>query len=163
MVVVVMGVTGCGKTTVGRILAEQLGWQFFDADDFHPPENVEKMRQGIPLDDTDRTPWLDNLRTVLEKEYRSGVVLACSALKRRYRQMLSPAHISVNFAFLNGPYELIDQRLKARTGHYMNPALLKSQFDSLEEPTEDERAVRIDVGRAPEEIARQIRCALIPE
>ena len=110
MVIVLMGVTGCGKTTVGKILANELGWHFYDADDFHPEENVEKMRQGIPLDDNDRMPWLQALRNLIDRAHDNefNVVLACSALKEQYRNMLSHELKPVKFIYLRGPESLID-------------------------------------------------------
>jgi gluconokinase len=157
MVLVLMGVSGSGKTTVGRILADQLGWTFVEADDFHPPANVEKMRAGTPLTDADRRPWLDALRQRIDAACDSGenVVLACSALKHAYQDYLErdePA--CVHYVYLHGSEELIRQRLAARKGHFMNPRLLHSQFDILEPPAD---ALRVDVSPPPEEIAAEIR------
>ena len=156
MVIVLMGVTGCGKTTVGKLLADQLGWQFYDADDFHPPENVEKMRSGIPLDDTDRVPWLQALSDLIHQSEGEGAdfVLACSALKHDYRKLLRVGLKPVRFVYLRGTAELIRERLEARRGHYMNPKLLRSQFDTLEEPKD---AVYIDIAPEPSEIVATIR------
>lgn len=161
MVIVLMGVTGCGKTTVGRLLASDLGWAFYDADDFHPAENVEKMRQGIPLSDDDRMPWLESLRNLIDSAHKenSNVILACSALKEKYREMLSHELKPVKFIFLNGPFELIKSRLEARKGHYMNPTLLASQFEALEQPSPEE-AVFVDIAPTPQIIAKSIKTTL---
>ena len=152
MQVVVMGVTGVGKTTVGRLLASRLNARFVDADDFHPPENVEKMRAGTALDDADREPWLAALNAHLRAAASRGdaVVLACSALKSAYRERLRDGLLDLRFVHLVGTRELIAGRLGARSGHYMNPALLDSQFATLENPGD---ALRLDVGPTPEELA----------
>ncbi len=150
-----MGVSGCGKTTLGRLLAEQLGWDFFDADDFHPPVNVTKMARGIPLDDQDRAPWLDALRDLIQtylEEDRSAV-LACSALKQRYRDHLSQGDPSVRFVYLRGDYQTILTRMRARGGHYMKPEMLASQFAALEEPQD---ALVVDVANPPQQIIADI-------
>ncbi|PWH12669.1 MAG: gluconate kinase [Anaerolineae bacterium] len=139
-----MGVAGSGKTTVGQALAEKLGWDFFDADDFHPPANIAKMASGIPLTDEDRAPWLDSLHRLIAsalKTNRPGV-LACSALKERYRQRLLEGNQGVQIVYLKGSYDLILQRMKKRTDHYMQPEMLKSQFEALEEPT---AALTVDI------------------
>jgi gluconokinase len=155
MVIVLMGVTGSGKTTIGLVLAESLHWQFVDADDFHSAANVAKMRAGIPLDDADRTPWLATLHNAITGwlEARTKVVLACSALKQSYREQLliSP---EVKLVYLRGSRDLISQRLFHRRGHYMDPALLSSQFAALEEPR---RAVIVEVDADVPEIVAQIR------
>jgi gluconokinase len=152
VIVVVMGVTGAGKTTVGHLLARALGGEFLDADDYHPPANVAKMRAGQPLTDEDRAPWLARLNGVL-KERAAGaesVVLACSALKARYRDRLLAGVQDGRLVYLRGTKALIASRLEARRGHYMNPALLDSQFAALEEPAD---AIVADVGAAPEAVA----------
>jgi len=149
MIILVMGVTGAGKTTIGSLLAQQLDWEFVDADSFHSPENVEKIRQGIALSDADRAPWLRAIRDAILKwiAERKNVVLACSALKREYREELVVGP-EVKVVYLKGSYELISSRLRARHGHFA------SQFETLEEP---EDAVSVDVSRDPEEIVAEIR------
>ena len=154
-----MGVTGCGKTTVGALLAEDCGWAFHDADDFHPAENVAKMKSGAPLDDEDRWPWLERLNDLLVDSERQGtnLVLACSALKQAYRDRLARGCAAARFVFLDGEPELMRARLTARRGHYMNPKLLDSQFAILERP---EDALRLDAAESPAELVRSIRKAL---
>ena len=156
MVIVLMGVTGCGKTTVGEVLAGQLQWTFLDADNFHPPVNKEKMNKGIPLTDEDRIPWLRALaaRIVEANSKGESCVLACSALKRSYRQMIRGEETNVNFVYLNGPQEVIADRLEKRANHFMNPALLKSQFNTLEEPN---NAVYVSIEQGPDSIVSEIR------
>ena len=153
-----MGVAGSGKTTIGLALAELLQWQFVDADGFHPPANVAKMRAGIPLEDTDRAPWLASLQNAIAGwlEARSNVVLACSALKQSYRDQLlvSP---DVKLVYLRGGRELIADRLTQRQGHYMDPNLLASQFATLEEPQD---AVVVGVEADVPEIVALIRKTL---
>ena len=156
MIVIVIGVTGCGKTTVGAMLAEACGWDFRDADDFHPAENVAKMKSGKPLADEDRWPWLDRLNALLLDSARQGrsLVLACSALKQIYRDRLVQGGVAARFVFLDGNKELIRRRLLDRHGHYMNPSLLDSQFAILERPTE---ALRLDVAGNPAALVQGIR------
>ena len=152
---IVMGVAGSGKTVVGQALATRLGWDFYDADDFHPPANVARMQRGIPLDDESRIPWLMALHDLISNciaENRPGV-LACSALKERYRQRLLEGNAGVQLVYLKGSYELILSRLQARTGHFMKPNMLRSQFDTLEEPS---NALIVDVAPAVEEIVETI-------
>lgn len=158
MIVIVMGVAGVGKTTVGTLLAKQLGWKFADADAYHSPGNVKKMASGIPLTDADRQPWLGLLREAIQSwiTNRQDVVLACSALKESYREYLS-VDPAVRFVFLNGPRPLIEERIRQRTGHYMHRELLESQFETLEQPA---GIPKIDVSAAPPEIVREIRRAL---
>jgi gluconokinase len=155
MIVIVMGVVGSGKTTVGRLLAEQLNWEFADADDFHPPSNVEKIRHGKALTDEDRAPWLESLRAAIEQwiATKRNVVLACSALKRSYRQELE-AGPEVRFVFLKGSEELIAERLRLRHGHFANDQILASQFADLEEPTD---AVTVSISPEPLKIVAEIR------
>ena len=155
MIIIIMGVTGVGKTTVGRLLAAELGWTFIDADEFHPASNVEKMRRGDPLTDADRKPWFEKLRDLIRTflEERTNAVIACSALKSAYRDYLLIDE-QVRLVYLTGDYSLIEERLKARKGHYMNPSLLDSQFATLQEP---ERAITVDVAASPEGIVRHLR------
>lgn len=144
MVILLMGVTGSGKTTIGKALAESLKWRFVDADDFHSPANVAKMRAGIPLDDADRAPWLASLHDAIAGwlQASTNVVLACSALKQAYRAQLL-VNPEVRLVYLHGSRELISRRLSERHGHYMNPDLLDSQFATLEEP-HDALVVEVD-------------------
>ena len=155
MVIVLMGVTGSGKTTIGRLLAAKLGWRYFDADDFHPSANIEKMSAGKPLHDADRLPWLETLRTLVREslDRNENSVLACSALKRSYRDYLLQDE-RVKLVYLKGDQQLIQSRLQQRQGHYMDPALLESQFDILEEPGAE---TRIDITAGPDEIVRTIQ------
>lgn len=155
MIVIVMGVVGAGKTTIGRLLASELGWQFADGDDFHPRANVEKIRNGIPLTDDDRHPWLVRLRSQIEAWISGGKsgVLACSALKRSYRQELEVSP-QVRFVFLKGSPELIAERLQSRHGHFADAQILASQFEDLEEPTD---AVTVDISGSPLQIVAEIR------
>ena len=150
-----MGVSGSGKTTVGRALSRQLGWEFADADDFHPAANVEKMSQGIPLTDEDRVPWLARLRELIEHwimEGKSGV-LACSALKQAYRDELNVGP-EVQVVYLKGSPEVLHARMAARHGHYMKAGMLESQLATLEEPRD---AIAVDVNRSEEEVAGEVR------
>jgi len=159
--IIVFGVSGAGKTTVGKLLAQELGWQFLEADDFHSAANIVKMRSGRPLTDEDRWPWLDRLRDQIEQLLSAGenAVLACSALKRAYRDRLRVSD-EVKFVFLRGDYALVEKQLRSRRGHFMNAGLLQSQFDELEEPQADERAITVALGRAPEEIVEEIEVKL---
>jgi gluconokinase len=157
--VVVMGVSGCGKTEVGRSLAQRLGASFIDADDLHPPANVEKMRRGIPLDDADRAPWLGLLNARLREAVAAGrpVVLACSALKQRYRDMLAADVPGLRFVHLSGSRELIAARLAARRHRYMPASLLDSQFAALEPPAD---AITIDVAMPVDKVVDAAATAL---
>jgi gluconokinase len=159
MIVVVIGVTGCGKSTVGTLLAKDCGWAFHDADDFHSAESVAKMKRGEPLTDDDRWPWLDRLNTLLQHGERQGqsLVLACSALKQVYRDRLARSCTGVRFVLLDVDPQRIRARLAARRGHYMNPKLLDSQLAILERPQD---ALRLDADESPAEISRKIRTAL---
>jgi gluconokinase len=161
VIVIVFGVSGAGKTTVGKLLAEQLGWRFYEADDFHSPANIDKMRRDAPLTDEDRWPWLENLRELIKLSLESGknAVLACSALKRAYRERLRVS-AEVKFVFLRGDYALIARQLHKRHGHFMNSALLRSQFADLEEPKPDEDVLTIELGKTPEEIVQEIKTKL---
>lgn len=159
MIIIVMGVSGCGKTTVGQQLADRLGWPFFDGDAFHPPANIDKMSRGIPLTDDDRWGWLaaiaDRMRELIAQD--RSAVFACSALKQKYRDQLSidPA---VRFVYLKGSYDLIWSRMQQRAGHYMKPNMLASQFEALEEPRD---ALTLDVaapvGALVDQIVRGLR------
>ena len=135
-VVVVMGVSGCGKTTVGQALADRLDCPFYDGDDFHPAENVAKMAAGQPLNDADRGPWLDRLHDLIRDHLQHGqaAVVACSALKRRYRDVLRAGNNGLEFIYLQGDFDLIWGRMQARSDHYMKASMLQSQFDALEPP-----------------------------
>jgi len=158
MIVIVMGVVGAGKTTIGKLLAAQLGWEFADADDFHPQSNVEKIRNGIALNDEDREPWLDRLRAAILDWIAGGrnVVLACSALKRAYRRKLQAGR-EVRFVYLKGSAALIRDRLRARHGHFAGEAILASQFADLEEPGD---ALTVRISESPEQIVADIRKGL---
>ena len=158
MIVVVMGVSGSGKTTVGRLLGERLGFEFLDADDFHSKDNKEKMARGTPLNDLDRAPWLRSLSAELRRRLSLGesAVLACSALKESYRQTLRVDPV-VRFVYLRAALETLAPRLQARPGHYFNPSLLSSQLAALEEP---EDALTVDAAKPPEVIAKEIEAGL---
>jgi gluconokinase len=156
VILVVMGVSGCGKSTVGGVLAGRLGWPLAEGDDLHPPENVAKMAAGHPLTDADRWPWLARIRQWIDAEEASGSsgVVTCSALKRRYRDVLRDD--SVVFVYLHGTREQLLARLTARQAHFMPAALLDSQLADLEPPEDDERAIRMDIGPSPAVQARTI-------
>jgi gluconokinase len=155
MIVILMGVSGVGKTTIGQILSEKLGWPLFDADEFHSASNIEKMRNGIALQDEDRWPWLDRMNAMLrEREGRGeNALLACSALKQAYRERLARGTTNLRWVYLKGNFELIRERLEARKGHYMKAGLLESQFATLEEPSD---ALTVDIGETPIAIADSI-------
>lgn len=154
MVIIVMGVSGCGKTTVGKKLANQLNLPFYDADDFHPLANVEKMSSGKPLKDDDREPWLKILSKKIDVWNRNkGAVLACSALKLSYRQLLASKSEHVQFVHLKGDRDTLLKRLKAREAHYMPPDLLDSQFEALEEPKD---AITVSAHKTPQVLVREI-------
>jgi gluconokinase len=157
MIVILMGVTGSGKTTIGRLLASRMGWEFAEGDDYHSKENVAKMHAGIPLTDEDRMPWLQALHQVLLDWYKSGKsgVLACSALKQAYRDVLAkgiPPN-DIRFVLLEAPKEVLVERLKQRADHFMNPALLDSQLATLEVPSD---ALRVSAVQPPEDAVQQI-------
>ena len=155
MIILVMGVSGSGKTTIGEKLAESLGYKFADADDFHPQENIDKMRNGVALSDKDRLPWLQKMQDVIKQHLleNTNIVITCSALKASYRQMLLINHESVKLVYLKGSFELIHKRLKERLNHFMSEKLLKSQFEILEEPLE---AIKVDISRPLEDIVQEI-------
>jgi len=156
VVIVLMGVSGSGKTTVGSLLAQKLHWDFADADDYHSPSNVEKMRRGIPLDDADRAPWLDSLRSVIAtwvSASKNGV-LACSALKQAYRANLLVDAQQVRFVYLKASHEVLTKRLLERRDHYMKEAMLTSQLATLQEPTE---AIVLSAESTPEQLVKGIR------
>jgi gluconokinase len=163
--IVVMGVSGAGKSTVGRLVAARLDCPFRDADSFHPAVNIEKMSRGEPLTDDDRWPWLRAIAEWIAEHRAAGTtcVATCSALKRRYRDLITDGQrADVRLVYLKGGFDLIAARLAARKGHFMPPALLRSQFDALEEPAADEHAVTAPIDAAPEEIAADIVRALQP-
>lgn len=161
-VIVIMGVSGCGKTVVGRLLADRLGRPFHDADAYHPAANVEKMRSGIPLDDADRIPWLAALSTLIHDALASGppIVLACSALRRDYRRQLGLPAVGVRLVHLDGDKELIRSRITSRSGHFMPASLLDSQWATLERPGSDEHPLVVDVAGTPEAITDRIVAGL---
>jgi gluconokinase len=161
VVVIIFGVSGSGKTTVGELLARELGWRFYEADDFHSPANIEKMRRGIPLTDEDRRPWLENLRELIKRRVAANenAVLACSALKRAYRKHLRVS-AEVKLVFPRGDYALVAGQLRHRRGHFMNPELLRSQFADLEQPQPEEGVLTIELGRTPRELVKEIKAKL---
>lgn len=161
-VIVVMGVSGSGKTTVAALLAGRLNWEFEDGDWLHPEANVEKMHRGIPLTDEDRWPWLRAIAAWIDEKRREGRhgVVACSALKRRYRDVLIGERRDVRLVYLKGDEALIGRRIAARHGHFMPEALLRSQFEALEEPGEDEHPIVVSVEAKPAEIVARILAAL---
>jgi gluconokinase len=157
MIILLMGVAGSGKTTLGRLLAADLGWPFYDADDFHPPANVAKMAAGTPLTDEDRAPWLHALRTRIETSLAANenAILGCSALKAAYRRILQPVPTEpIRFVYLRGTPELLAQRLADRPGHFMKPGMLASQLSTLEEPAD---ALIADISLPPEKLVAHIR------
>ncbi len=155
MIVVLMGVSGCGKTTVGRLLARRLDWLFYEGDEFHPAANIDKMSKGIALTDADRLPWLAEIRKIIDECFERGLdaVIACSALRKKYRRMLSDNVAELQFVYLQGDYSTIQERMIAREDHYMKPGMLESQFESLEEP---DNAIVADISHSPHIIASQI-------
>jgi gluconokinase len=156
MIILVMGVSGSGKTTIGQLLAESLHWEFRDADSFHTPENIEKMRHGIPLNDLDRMPWLRAIQQAIQHwlQENKNVVLACSALKASYRQYLLIGDRRVKLVYLKGSFEFIQKRLQERQNHFMSEKLLQSQFDTLEEPKD---AISVDISEPIEHIVQKLR------
>ena len=162
VVLVLMGVSGCGKTTIGELLAERLHLPYEEGDALHPPANVAKMAAGHPLDDADRAPWLAKVADWVDARLDAGEsgVITCSALKRSYRALIARRGAGVEFVYLHGSRELIASRLAGRHGHFMPPALLDSQFATLEEPGADEPAIRVEIGEPPAAIAADIVEAL---
>src|SRR6478736_4793986 len=161
-VVIVMGVSGSGKSTVGALLASRLRWEFEDADWFHPASNVDKMHRGIPLTDEDRWPWLAAIAGWIDNTRLAGrhAVIACSALKRRYRDVLIGSRVDVRLVYLKGDETLIARRIATRHEHFMPPSLLHSQFKELEEPGPDENPIIVSIASEPREIAARILSAL---
>jgi gluconokinase len=155
MVVILMGVAGSGKTTIGGVLARRLGWEFYDGDDFHSAHNREKMQRGEALSEEDRGPWLEALHELISQSVRNhkNAVIACSALKQAYRERLTGGSNEVRLVYLKGTPELIRCRVAARRGHFFDPALLQSQFDALEEPTD---ALVVNIAAAPDRITNAI-------
>ncbi|XP_047446875.1 probable gluconokinase [Mugil cephalus] len=176
MIYIIMGVSGCGKSSLGLILSEKLGWPLHEGDNFHPRENVEKMVRGEPLTDEDRLPWLLILHEIIQRERSSGshALVVCSALKRHYRQILlhgsralsssscpgqdilPPASPDIFFLFLYGDYDLIHERMVARRGHYMKADLLRSQFDALEPPMDEENVLPLDIRRSIADMVTEV-------
>ena len=155
MVLILIGPMGCGKTTIGKMLAGKLGWSFYDADDFHPEENVKKMRAGMALSDEDRDLWLKTLHDHIQRWLKDGqkTILACSALKQAYRNILGVNQSTVRTVYLKGSYELLRKRIEERQHPYMNKDLLRSQFDILEEPKD---GLCVDISATPEKIVSTI-------
>lgn len=162
LVVVMMGVSGSGKTTIAQGVAKRLGWDVLEGDSYHPPANVEKMSHGIPLDDADRLPWLHAIADAIDAELAAGrsSVVACSALKRSYRDIIIGPRRNVALVYLRGSHALLYERIKHRTGHFMPASLLESQFATLEEPTADEKPIIVSVDGTPEEIVDTVLVAM---
>lgn len=158
IVIVVMGVSGCGKTTVAEMLARRLGWHFAEADEFHPPANVAKMKSGVPLTDEDRAPWLAAIAGHIDaaRASETPTVVTCSALKRRYRDIIVANRPDVALVHLKGDYETIARRMAARAHHYMPVSLLQSQFDALEEPGDEERPITVSIDQPADKIVERI-------
>jgi gluconokinase len=157
MILIAMGVSGCGKTTIGELLAARLGCDFADADSFHSQANKDKMHKGIPLTDDDRWPWLKAIRVSIQEKQADGTthVYACSALKRVYRDILRDGDTDVTFVYLKGTPELLQERIKTRKGHFFDPKLLQSQLDTLEPPGSDE-AIEVHIALSPEQIVDKV-------
>ena len=165
MVIILMGVSGSGKTTIGQLLAQSLAWTFYDGDDFHPPANVEKMKHGTPLTDEDRWPWLRAIAGEIDRVCKAGqhAVIACSALKRAYRDILVHGRDDVRIVYLKGTPKLIGDRLAQRKGHFMPPGLLASQFKTLEPPETSENPVTVSIDASVETIVDDIVHQLNPD
>jgi gluconokinase len=155
VIVVIMGVSGSGKSTVGRLLAQRLGWSYYEGDDYHGAANIEKMAKGIALTDEDRLPWLASIKALIHAcgGAASDAVIACSALRRDYRRYLAADLEDVRFVYLKGPMQVIRQRMKTREDHYMKAVMLESQFASLEEPDD---AIVADIAQSPEDIVARL-------
>ena len=155
MLWIIMGVAGSGKSTIGTMLSQRTGWVFYEGDNFHPPENVEKMSRGIPLNDEDRLPWLLALRDLIDEvlSNQSHAIIACSALKAAYRELLQGEHKEIFWVYLKGDYAQIWSRMQQRQGHFMKAQMLRSQFETLEEP---EKALTVSIAESPEVIVNQI-------
>ncbi len=154
MILIIMGVSGCGKTTIGKMLSAKLNWKYFEGDEYHPQENIEKMKNGIPLNDSDRKPWLLKLQYIINDALskKVNIIITCSSLKESYRKILKVSN-EVRFIYLKGSYSLIEKRMNERKDHFMKPGMLKSQFDALEEPTD---AIIVDIDNSSENILIQI-------
>ena len=161
MVAVIWGVAGVGKTTIGKLLAQELGWKFYEGDDFHPAANIEKMKRGEPLTDEDRQPWLERLHQRIDESIAVGenAVVACSALKKKYRDQLR-AGSEVKFIFLRGSHSRVADQLRSRRGHFFDPSLLESQFADLQEPAGDEDSFVFKLAENPNELAKKIAVSL---
>ncbi|MGL5875065.1 MAG: gluconokinase [Xenococcaceae cyanobacterium] len=155
MICIIMGVSGSGKSTIGNLLGKRTGWTFYDGDDFHPPENIEKMSRGIPLSDRDRQPWLLALQKLIDEAIarKSNLVIACSALKDSYRQTLHSSHQEVVWVYLKGDRQQLEQRLQQRHNHFMKSKMLESQLETLEEPKE---ALTVSISESSEAIVAKI-------
>jgi len=162
IILIVMGVSGSGKTTVAALLAGRLNWKFQEGDALHPQANVDKMHHGVPLTDDDRLPWLDSIAALVNRWNAEGAsgVITCSALKRAYRDRIRAGQSDVEFIYLRGARELVSARITQRMGHFMPPTLLASQFETLEEPGDDEPVITVDIGGSPEQIVEAILTAL---
>ena len=160
MIIILMGVTGAGKTTIGKMLAEELEYAFYEGDEFHSQHDIEKMKHGIPLDDNDRLPWLLSIRRLIENcaLEKKNAVITCSALKSSYRNILMKNEKEITLIYLKGDFDLIQTRLKTRKNHFMNPSLLASQFDILEEP---KNAIYADISKDEKAIVESIRLKLL--
>ena len=154
MIFVIMGVSGSGKTTIGKAVSNKFGWKYYEGDEYHPVQNIEKMKNGIALNDEDRLPWLLYLRTIIEEAVNrnENIVITCSALKEAYREVLK-VNNDVKFVYLKGSYDLIKKRMEERTNHFFKPEMLKSQFEALEEPVE---AIKIDITKSTESIIKDV-------
>jgi gluconokinase len=155
MICIIIGVAGSGKSTIGNILGKRTGWTFYDGDDFHPPENIEKMKNGIPLDDRDRQPWLLALSNLIDEAIacKFNLIIACSALKDSYRASLQREHQEIFWVYLKGSYEELERRLQERHNHFMKSKMLQSQLDALEEPKD---ALIVSIAETPEAIVEKI-------